>query len=306
MALASYGKPEFIKDFREMVQVSDNGRYAINDQRFEERFGPKRLRHEDFTSLHFNIAHSLQLVIEESLLELTGWLEQETTETRLCLAGVVALNCVANARSKRKEHPVYIRITVNGSREEWSTGRKCYPLEWDRAAKRVKGTREYARSINNWLDVLQARAYACRQELYASGKTFTAVHIRKLMQGEELEPPKMLSDVWDYHTNQIAGLLGKGYTAATLQKYKSVFRVLRKFLLLKTQKDDIKLDDIDYQLVRDFDHYLKADYGVKINTAVQMVKKLRTMMKIANEIGWAKHDPFVAYRQKRRKFSVSF
>ncbi|GAA4329114.1 hypothetical protein GCM10023149_33560 [Mucilaginibacter gynuensis] len=126
------------------------------------------------------------------------------------------------------------------------------------------------------------------------------------MQGEELEPPKMLSDVWDYHTNQIAGLLGKGYTAGTLQKYKSVFRVLRKFLLLKTQKDDIKLDDIDYQLVRDFDHYLKADYGVKINTAVQMVKKLRTMMKIANEIGWAKRDPFVAYRAKKEEVFREF
>jgi carbamoyltransferase len=98
MALASYGKPEFVKDFWEIVQLGDNGQYTINNQRFEERFGPKRLRHEEFTSHHFNIAHSLQHVIEESMLELTGWLQKETQEENLCLAGGVALNCVANAR----------------------------------------------------------------------------------------------------------------------------------------------------------------------------------------------------------------
>jgi carbamoyltransferase len=98
MALASYGKPEFVKDFWEIVQIGENGQYTINNQNLTERFGPKRLRHEEFTSHQFNIAHSLQHVIEESMLELTGWLQKDTGEENLCLAGGVALNCVANAR----------------------------------------------------------------------------------------------------------------------------------------------------------------------------------------------------------------
>jgi carbamoyltransferase len=98
MALASYGKPEFVKDFWEIVQIGSNGQYTINNQNLTERFGPKRLRHEAFTAHQFNIAHSLQHVIEESMLELTGWLQKETQEENLCLAGGVALNCVANAR----------------------------------------------------------------------------------------------------------------------------------------------------------------------------------------------------------------
>lgn len=98
MALASYGKPEFVKDFREIIQLGDKGQYIINNKNFKERFGPQRLRHEDFTSHHFNIAHSLQLVLEETLLEITDWLYKETREDNLCMAGGVALNCVANAR----------------------------------------------------------------------------------------------------------------------------------------------------------------------------------------------------------------
>lgn len=102
MALASYGKPDFVKDFREMIQVGANGQYTITDQRLIERFGAQRLRHEEFTSHHFNIAHSMQLVLEETMLELTDWLHKETQFENLCMAGGVALNCVANARIRDK------------------------------------------------------------------------------------------------------------------------------------------------------------------------------------------------------------
>ncbi|MBS7565013.1 carbamoyltransferase [Mucilaginibacter sp. Bleaf8] len=102
MALASYGKPEFVKDFREIIKVGPNGQYTIENKNFVERFGPMRLRHEEFTAHHFNIAHSLQLVLEETLLEITDWLQKETGEQNLCMAGGVALNCVANARIRDK------------------------------------------------------------------------------------------------------------------------------------------------------------------------------------------------------------
>ncbi len=102
MALASYGKPVFVNDFREMIRITGNGQYTINNQNFEERFGPSRLRHEEFTGHHFNIARSLQAVLEETVLELTDWLHKETGQENLCMAGGVALNCVLNARIRDK------------------------------------------------------------------------------------------------------------------------------------------------------------------------------------------------------------
>lgn len=98
MALASYGKPEFADDFRQMIRIGSNGDYTIGDPKFEERFGPVRLRHEEFTKHHFNIAHSLQVVLEEKVLEISDWFYRETRQENLCLAGGVALNCVLNAR----------------------------------------------------------------------------------------------------------------------------------------------------------------------------------------------------------------
>ena len=98
MALASYGRPEFVKDFREIITIGNRGQYTIQNENFEERFGPARLRDDEFTCHHFNIAHSLQYVLEETVLELSNWFQQETKLENLCLAGGVALNCVLNAK----------------------------------------------------------------------------------------------------------------------------------------------------------------------------------------------------------------
>jgi len=98
MALASYGKPEFVSDFRDIIRVGNNGQYTISNEDLTDRFGPARLREDAFTSHHFNVAQSLQLVLEETVLELCSWLHQATKMDNLCLAGGVALNCVLNAR----------------------------------------------------------------------------------------------------------------------------------------------------------------------------------------------------------------
>jgi site-specific recombinase XerD len=193
---------------------------------------------------------------------------------------------------------IYIRVTVNGAREEWSTQRTCERSEWDVKSGRVNGTKSVARSINAWLDTLYARAHECRQHLYLLGKPFTARHVRKLMQGEELEPPKMLSMAWNYQLNYIVGMIGKDYSKATLQKYRASYKALKKFLKLKFLTEDIRLDQLDHQFVKDYEYYLKTGYGVQNNTAIQIIKKLRTIIHIAMDFGWLSRDPFIAHRMK--------
>jgi carbamoyltransferase len=102
MALASYGKPVYADIFRSMINIGDGGNYTITGDDFEKHFGPPRMRDDPFTDFHFNIANSLQLVLEETVLKLTSWLHQRTGMDNLCLAGGVALNCVMNARIRDK------------------------------------------------------------------------------------------------------------------------------------------------------------------------------------------------------------
>lgn len=98
MALASYGKPRYVPVFREMVQIGATGQYAIAPLDLAQRFGPPRRRGEQLTQHHYDIAHALQVVLEETVLSLATWLRQASGVDQLCLAGGVALNCVLNAR----------------------------------------------------------------------------------------------------------------------------------------------------------------------------------------------------------------
>jgi carbamoyltransferase len=98
MALASFGKPRYVNEFRRLVQVKENGQFTIDAPRWEEAFGPARRRGGPYERWHFDLAHSLQVVLEETVLRLARWLHDRTRVDDLCMAGGVALNCVMNAR----------------------------------------------------------------------------------------------------------------------------------------------------------------------------------------------------------------
>ena len=105
MALASYGKPRFLREFREIVQVRENGDYTVQPLEPEQRFGAARQRGAPLTQRHFDIARSLQLVLEETVLDLARWLYKASGNLPcLCMAGGVALNCVLNARLRDRGH----------------------------------------------------------------------------------------------------------------------------------------------------------------------------------------------------------
>ena len=102
MALASFGKPRYVADFREIVQLGSDGQYTIQTPHLEERFGPPRIKGGPLEQRHYDIAHSLQVVLEETALVLAQWLHEKTFAKNLCMAGGVALNCVMNARLRDK------------------------------------------------------------------------------------------------------------------------------------------------------------------------------------------------------------
>ncbi|OBB59063.1 carbamoyltransferase [Mycobacterium sp. 852013-51886_SCH5428379] len=104
MAMASYGTPRYLDRFRELVYATGDGGFRTEPVDWES-FTPKRkagagkghaLDRPD--PGHADLACSVQAVVEEVLLDLVGWLRGRTDTDSLCLAGGVALNCVANSK----------------------------------------------------------------------------------------------------------------------------------------------------------------------------------------------------------------
>jgi carbamoyltransferase len=140
MALASFGKPSYLTEFREMVRVGSGGQYTVEPPRLRERFGEPRLRGGPLEQKHYDIARSLQTVLEATALELVAWLYQESSADALCLAGGVALNCVMNARI-RDQGPfkqVWVQPAANDA------GTALGAALWVDAQERKTNERSYA------------------------------------------------------------------------------------------------------------------------------------------------------------------
>lgn len=116
MGLAPYGEPKYAAVILErLMDLKEDGSFRLNldyfdyctglkmtGRRFEELFGgPARQAAEPLEQRHMDLAASVQAVLEEAVLRLTRGLAAETGLPYLCLAGGVALNCVANGKVLR-------------------------------------------------------------------------------------------------------------------------------------------------------------------------------------------------------------
>jgi len=104
MGLAPYGKPKY-KDLilKELVSLKEDGSFNLNMKYFSRGFekffgGPPRKPDAEITQKEMDIAASAQKVTEEIMLKMASHVHKTTGKDKLCLAGGVALNCVANWR----------------------------------------------------------------------------------------------------------------------------------------------------------------------------------------------------------------
>lgn len=140
MALASFGTPVYVDEFRAMVRVGTGGQYTVGPLRLEERFGSARQRGEPLEQRHFDIAYALQAVLEDTVLQLAEWLQESTGQQSLCLAGGVALNCVMNSRLSAEGR--FDRIWVQPAASD--AGTALGAALWVDAQVRANGVRSYS------------------------------------------------------------------------------------------------------------------------------------------------------------------
>lgn len=117
MGLAPYGEPRYVDKFRKLIHIYEDGSFHLDmkyfnydfglkmiSSRLEKLFGQKARKGEDeeLTRFHKDVAMSLQVATEEVVLAMVRAMVKKTGNKNLCLAGGVALNCVANGRVLRE------------------------------------------------------------------------------------------------------------------------------------------------------------------------------------------------------------
>ena len=117
MGLAPYGEPKYVNQIKDhLIDIKDDGSFRLDMQyfnyctgltmtnrRFDELFGaPPRSAESMLTQREMDLAASIQAVTEEVIIKLAKGIAKSTGQRNLCLAGGVALNCVANGKLYRE------------------------------------------------------------------------------------------------------------------------------------------------------------------------------------------------------------
>jgi len=150
MGLAPYGEPRFTRTILDhLIDLKDDGSFRLNQAyfdyctglnmtngRFAELFGvPARKSDDRLEQIHMDLAASIQSVTEEAVLRLTRSLAAETGARNLCLAGGVALNCVANGKVLRdgRFENVWVQPAAGDAGGSLGAALAAYHLELHRA-----------------------------------------------------------------------------------------------------------------------------------------------------------------------------
>ena len=118
MGLAPYGSPIYLDKIRKLIDIKEDGSFRLDqkyfnyatgltmtNEKFDELFNnkPRDPKNEKLTQFHMDIAASIQKVTEEIMIKLLKSISKEYDIKNLCLAGGVALNCVANGKILKEQ-----------------------------------------------------------------------------------------------------------------------------------------------------------------------------------------------------------
>jgi site-specific recombinase XerD len=215
---------------------------------------------------------------------------------------------IKKERAKDGVTNVYVSITVNKERIRFALKHQVKIDNWDagRGGLKVKVTE--AKETNAYLEQVKFTITTYYQQLQIAGKEVTAQLLKSMFLGEQTEETYSLSKLMDYHYETASAAL----TWSTLKHYAVTRRYLEKFLKEKRNTTDVKINEIDYKFIIDFETYLRnhkpKDHQRPMNNngVMKHLIRLRKMTTLALKLTWISRDPFKNYKFRYKKVETAF
>jgi len=210
MGLAPYGTPRFREKILELLDLKEDGSFRLRmeyfqfcqgltmtNARFDRHFGqPRRKPESELTSLHMDVAASIQSVTEEIMLKMALHARELTGERNLCLAGGVALNCVANG--KLRASGIFDDIWVQPAAGDAGGALGAALFVW-----------------HQLLEQGRTPVLPDAQKGSLLGPSFTNMEIRNFLMGKKA--PFEAFDSWSATCQRAASLLAEGKVVGVFQ-----------------------------------------------------------------------------------------
>lgn len=211
------------------------------------------------------------------------------------------------SRSIPNQLSIYVRITVDGRRAEISLKRSIPSKEWDNSRNRGRGGSQRIRALNAYLDSVYSELLDCHKELLEENRVVSSNAIKSRYLGED-DNSKTLRELIKYHNENMSIVLKKG----TMKNYYTTEKYLHRFLSKKRKVNDVRLKQLNYAFVTDFEHFLrnyrdsKKNLLLGNNGVMKHLERFKKMLNLAVKLEWMDKNPFNQFQLKYNKYDRQF
>ncbi|MEE1964118.1 site-specific integrase [Allomuricauda taeanensis] len=211
------------------------------------------------------------------------------------------------SRSVPNQLSIYVRITVDGQRAEISLKRNIPSKEWDSSRNRGRGGSQRIRALNAYLDSVYSNLLDCHKELLEENRMVSSNAIKSRYLCED-DNSKTLRELIKYHNENMSIVLKKG----TMKNYYTTEKYLYRFLSKKRKVSDVRLKQLNYAFLTDFEHFLrnyrdsKKNLLLGNNGVMKHLERFKKMLNLAVKLEWMDKNPFNQFQLKYNKYDRQF
>ncbi len=196
--------------------------------------------------------------------------------------------------------PIYLRVTVNGKRFETATGRNVILTKWSAEAGRAKGSTREIQELNEYLDVLRAKAFDIQKKVITTDLDVTIDEFVRQWRGVK-ERARMLLEIFQHHNDQVKELIGQQYSQSTHRRYEISLGHTRQFILEYYKSQDLPVTSLKYQFITDYEFWLKTKRKCNHNSTIKYLTNFKKIVHICLKNGWLDRDPFIGFKMTKHE-----
>lgn len=196
---------------------------------------------------------------------------------------------------KNGEAPVRVSVTYDSLYVELQLKRSVKIPLWSQEKEKSTGKDRNSVELNHYIDALRVKFYQIYQDLELEGKIISVRAIVNRYQGKD-ETFKTLYNVFKEHNDNCRKLIGTDYADITVRRYDNCLKHLMELVKRDYKVDDMLLREVNGELVRKFDLYLKTEKHFAQNTVIRYMKCFKKVINLAIANEWLTKNPFAGIR----------
>ncbi|MEG1590846.1 site-specific integrase [Chryseobacterium sp.] len=214
---------------------------------------------------------------------------------------------IANNRMRKDgTSPLFCRLTYDGERKQFATGLFVNPSQWQNNKQKAHPPNDHNKFINSQLSLIKNEINQAFLFLQLQKSDFDTEKIYKQYKGETQNEDKTLMDVFNYHNNKMKSLVEIECSINSWERYHNTHNHIKDFLWSKFKRKDMKLKDMQFSFITDFEYFLKVEKKFKPTTTYRSIGRFRKVIRVAVAMDYLVKDPFLLYRTKEPKKEIVY